>query len=126
VLGALTRGVSSAELRKITEAAAADINPNITAQAFGAAAVERPTTLAAESLAPGARQISALAAKTPLIATDLDVIMAGQSVRARTVLQDLANVPQMIAKNMEGIATPQSAEVNIGRWQAVVADFSDI
>lgn len=127
VLGTLTRGVKPAELKKLREAVQAELNPNVTTMgSMGAASVERPTTLAAESLAPGAKQLSEAVSHVPLIHTDLDTVMASQSIRARTMLQELANVTPMMAKNLEGIATPQSVEVAVGRWQAVIADFADL
>lgn len=127
VLGALSRGAKPAELKAIREAVHADLNPNVTTMgSMGAASVEKPTTLAAESLAPGAKQLSETISKAPLIHTDLDTVMASQSIRARTMLQDLANVTPMMAKNLDGIATPQSVEVAVGRWQAVLADFADM
>lgn len=64
--------------------------------------------------------------KIPGLRTDLDVVMASGSIRARTLLQDLATVPQVMAKNLDGIATPASVETAVGRWQAVLADFTDL
>lgn len=123
VMGHLLNRVPVSEskaLRKTIEAEADNIRSE-----SGAAAVARPTTLEAESIARGARGLSKAMAKTPLLGTDLDRVMVSDSVTARTALQELADVPQMLEKNTQGIATPVSVEALSAKHEARVADFMD-
>lgn len=122
VLGNLLHRIPAKESAAIREA----INAELTRSEAGAAAVARPTTLEAESIARGAKGVSEAMSKTPLIGTDLDKIMASESIPARVALQDLADVPQVLAKNERGIATPNSVEAAVGRHEARVADFMDL
>lgn len=124
VLGGIARRAKPSEVAALRESVQSDIN--VTMQSMGAAATERPTTLAAESLASGYKQVSAAISKVPLIHTDLDTVMASQSIRAKQVMQDLATIPAQLGKNAEGIATTQSVEVAIGRYQAILADMADL
>jgi hypothetical protein len=52
--------------------------------------------------------------------------MNAQSVEARRVLQELADVPGVMQKNLEGIASPNSVEALTARHDARVADFIDL
>lgn len=128
--GALLSGVLGHLLTRIPQSASKSLRAAIDAEALprsesGAAAVARPTTLGEESIASGAKGLSKAMAKTPLVGTDLDKIMASESVTARTALQDLADVPQMLEKNKQGIATPMSVEGATAKHDARVADFMD-
>lgn len=131
--GAVVSGVLGHLLHQIppSESAALRDTVNREAQEFvrseaGAAAVARPTSLAEESIAPGAAGLSKGLSKTPLLGTDLDKIMNSDSVAARVALQDLADVPQILGKNLEGVATPTSVEAAVIRHEAGVADFIDL
>lgn len=130
--GALLSGVLGNLLHRIPASASSKLRTAIDEEAAlvrseaGAAAVARPTTLEAESIARGAKGLSGAMAKTPFIGTDLDKVMASESVTARTALQDLADVPQMLEKNKAGIATPHSVEAAVARHDARVADFMDL
>lgn len=125
VLGHLLHGIplsESAQLRETVDREAQEFVRSET----GAAAVARPTTLAEESIAPGAAGLSKGLSKTPFIGTDLDKVMNSDSVAARVAMQDLADVPQILGKNLEGVATPTSVEAAVIRHEAGVADFIDL
>lgn len=130
--GALLSGVLGHLLNRIPESASKSLRNTIDAEAAlvrsesGSAAVARPTTLGEESIATGAKGLSSAMAKTPLVGTDLDKIMTSESVTARTALQDLADVPQILEKNKSGIATPTSVEAMVSKHDARVADFMDL
>ncbi len=129
--GALLSGVLGHLLNRIPVSASKQMRQVIDTEAenirseSGAAAVARPTTLEAESIARGDRTVSKAMANTPLLGTDLDKVMSSSSVTARTALQDLADIPQMLEKNKEGIATPVSVEAMTAKHEARVADFMD-
>lgn len=130
--GALLSGVLGHLLNRIPVSASKKLRTAIDAETAlvrseaGAAATARATTLEQESIARGAQGVSKAMAKTPLVGTDLDRVMASESVTARTALQDLADVPQMLEKNKAGIATPNSVEAAVGKHDARVADFMDL
>lgn len=128
--GALLSGVLGNLLHRVPVSASKQlrkaIDQELVRSESGAAAVARPTTLGQESIARGAKGLSGTMAKTPLVGTDLDKVMASESITARTALQDLADVPQMLEKNKQGIATPNSVEAAVGRHDARVADFMDL
>jgi polyhydroxyalkanoate synthesis regulator phasin len=125
VLGRLLHRVPSSESAKLRETVDAEAQELVRSES-GAAAVARPTTLEQESIATGAKGLSKAMAKTPLVGTDLDKIMASESITARTALQDLADVPQILEKNTQGIATPNSVESAVFKHDARVADFMDL
>jgi hypothetical protein len=122
VLGTLGRTVPNAERKVVTDA----LNGELARSETGAAAVARPTTMAAESLAAGGQQLSKGVSKVPLMATDLDRVMQADSIVAKQVLQDLADIPGILGKNVDGEATPASVESFVHRWDASLADFSDL
>lgn len=128
--GALLSGVLGHLLHRapedLTKPIREAIDDELVRSEAGAAAVSRPTTLGEESIASGAKNLSKAMSKAPMIGTDLDRIMASDSVTARTALQDLADVPQILEKNKAGIATPNSVEAAVARHDARVADFMDL
>lgn len=131
--GAVLSGVLGHLLNRVPVSASSKLRAAIDTEATelvrseaGAAAVARPTTLAEESIARGGETLSRGLAKTPLLGTDLDKVMASDAISARTALQDLADVPQMLEKNKAGIATPSSVEASVVRHEARVADFIDL
>lgn len=128
--GALLSGVLGEILARTPKSATTKlrnaINDEFVRSEAGAAAAARPTTLTEESLARGVKGLSKGMSQTPMIGTDLDKVMASESVTAHTVLQDLADVPQMLEKNLKGIATPNSVEAAVVRHDARVADFIDM
>lgn len=125
VLGSLGRRMNPAELARarasVNEAIA--VNPDPGSQSFGAAAVQRATTLEAESFAAGGDRFSKVVGKIPLTETDLQKVFRSESVQARTALQDLAEVSATLNKNREGIATPAAVESLVVRHEGAVADF---
>lgn len=123
VLGGLLNRTPGDELAPIREALDAEFRQMST---VGAAAARPATTLADETIAAGGEGLSRALGKTPLLGTDLDVIMRSESVAARQVLQDMADVTPMLAKNEQGIRTPDSAENAVTRHEAGVADFIDL
>ncbi len=116
VLGSLGRRAPIPEI----EAARATVRSEV-----GAAAATRVTTLEQESFAAGGQAMSKISGKIPLTRTDLQVVMDSDSVAARTVLQDLADVTPLLEKNLEGIATPTSVESLVLRHEGRVADLSE-
>ena len=105
LLGGLLRRVPAVERPQLDAAAHEAIRSEV-----GAAAVRRPTTLEAETLAHGGDAFARIAGKLPLAETDAQRILRSESVEARTVLQELADVPGEMNKNLEGIASPTSGK----------------
>ena len=116
ILGSIGRRVPPQELASLREAIRSEV---------GAAAVRRPTTLEAETLAAGGDRFARLAGKIPLVETDLQRVMRAESVEARTTLQELAEVVPVLEKNLQGIPTPSSVESLVYRAEGAVADFVD-
>jgi hypothetical protein len=114
VLGTLGRRIPTEELDVLHDAIRSEA---------GAAAVARPTTLAAESIARGGKFFSKLAGKIPLLRTDAQRILESDSIAAHTTLQELADVAPLLEKNAAGIATPTSVESFVARQEGRVADF---
>jgi hypothetical protein len=125
VLGRMLHSIPASESAKLRSAIDQEAQEFVRSEA-GAAAVARPTTLAEESIATGARGVSKGLSKAPLIGTDLDKVMNADSVAARTAMQDLADVPQMLEKNLQGVPTPTSVEAAVIKHDARVADFIDL
>jgi hypothetical protein len=117
-LGPLGRRVPRAE----TDPLRTHLTEAIRSEA-GAAAVARPTTLAAESIATGGKTYSKLAGLIPFLRTDAQRILESESIAARTTLQELAEVAPLLEKNTQGIATPTSVESLVARHEGRVADF---
>ncbi len=128
--GAILSGVLGNLLHRIPVSASTQLRNVINAEArseVGAAAVARPTTLAEESIARGAAGMSKGMKNTPLVGTDLDVVMGSESVMARLAVQDLADVPQALGKNAHGVPTPaRTVESAVVQHEARVADFIDL
>lgn len=125
VLGHLMSHVPPSKMKPIYDAIEAEAGEALARSEAGAAAVSRPTTLSEESIARGAAGVSRAMAKTPLLGTDLDKIMASGNVSAHTAVQELADVPQILGKNEAGIATPRSVEAAVQKHDAALADFID-
>lgn len=121
VLGAVLHRAPRAETQVAREAIAAES----AASTAGAAARMGASTLERESLATGGRQLSKGLSKVPLVGTDLDRVLGAESMVADQVLQELADVPGILGKNLQGEATPTSVEAMVGRHDARLADFSD-
>lgn len=130
VLGRYLNRIPGEELEPIRKAIEDEIRGISTA---GAAAV-RGGDIADETIARGAAGLSKTLSKTPLIATDLDVIMNAESVEARQALQSIADVPQALTRNEQGLANVTSmgasdvagsAENAVSRHEARVANFID-
>jgi hypothetical protein len=125
VLGSLGRRVPKeerAELERVLREEFA-VNPEPGSQSFGAAAARPATTLKAETLAAGGDAFAKVVGKVPFVETDLQRIMRSESIEARTVLQDLADVNQVLAKNLDGVPTPPSVESLVIRREGAIADF---
>lgn len=124
VLGSITRGVSRAEMKPIEDAITAELHG--IEKSAGAAAVRQATTLERESLAVGGKQSSAAMSKVPLLATDFDRIMATDLIAAKEGLQELADIPAIVGKNLTGERTATAVESLVAKHDARVADFSDL
>lgn len=130
VLGHYLNRIPGEELAPIRQAISDEIRQVSTA---GAAAV-RGGDLDSESIAQGAAGVSRVISKTPLVKTDLDVILNAESVEARQALQSIADVPAMLNKNEQGVTNTLSmngsdvagsAENAVSRHEARVANFVD-
>jgi hypothetical protein len=121
---AATRG---SEARPPEEAISSplEVNPNVESTA-GAAAVAK-ANLESESIARGARTI----AEGPIghVAPGLRLLKS-PSLEVRRLVQDLANVPEMLAKNLEGIKTPPPVERDLwgyeGTWWQAWKERGDL
>lgn len=120
VLGTLGRRMPRDELKRLDEVVRAEVNSTV-----GAASATRATTLEQESFAAGGETFAKLTGKVPLVETDLHKVMRSDSVQARVILQDLADVSPILEKNTQGIATPTSVESLARRHEGRVADFAD-
>jgi hypothetical protein len=116
VLGSLTRHVPIAERQTLQATIRSEV---------GAASATAPTTLERESFAAGGDQLSRLAGAIPLTETDLQKIMRSESLEARQLVQELADVPGILGKNLAGDPTPHSVEALVVRAEGAVADFAD-
>lgn len=127
ILGGVLHQVPKKELDVSRETIALDeaIVPESMRSTGGAAARVAESTAAREGLARGDQTLSRTMAKAPLLGTDLDRVMATDSVLAKQTLQDLADIPGLLGKNLEGEATPISVEAMVGRHEARLANFSD-
>lgn len=123
VLGHILHSLPTSEYKNVAGSVAEDM-AGVRSEA-GAAAVSKVGTLSEESIARGGATLSKVLNKTPLVGTDLDVVMNSDSPTAHNVLQQLADVTPILNKNREGIATPTSVESFVGRHEARVADFVD-
>jgi hypothetical protein len=125
VLGSLGRQLPKEQAAQLRSALREEfpMNPEPGSQSFGAASARRATTLEAESLAAGGQGFSKFVGKVPMTETDLQKVMRSDSVEARTVLQDFAEVGPVLSKNLEGVPTPHSVECLVIRHEGRVADF---
>lgn len=125
VLGSLGRRVPRAELDRVRTALKSEltINPDAGSQSFGAASARAATTLEAESIAAGGDRFSRVVGKVPFVETDAQKILRAESIEARTVLQDLAEVAPTLSKNLDGVASPHSVESLSIRHEGRIADF---
>lgn len=126
VLGSLARRVPKADL----DAAHARIDAEAPAPVLfdrdGGAMAVHQTTLADETAVGGGQALSRLKlAPGNLATTDLQILMNADVPAARLYAQELADVPAILAKNTEGIATPTSVESLVGRHEGQVAAFAD-
>lgn len=117
VLGSLIRGVPPAEVVAARQAIRSEV---------GAAAAIKPTTLERESLAAGGQKFANVMGKVPLAETDLQKVLASESIEAHQLLQELADVPGLLGKNLEGDPTPHSVEALVVRREGAVADFAQV
>lgn len=88
------------------------INPG-TESTSGAAAVARPG-MAGETIARGAKTVAE--GTIGRVAPGLRVLTS-DSLEARRLIQDLANTPEMLEKNRQGIATPQPVERALWKYE---------
>jgi hypothetical protein len=120
--GALFGGVLGGLLRRVPRETADPVREAIRSE-VGAAAVARPTTLEAETVAAGGDLALRMAGKVPFAETDLQRLLRSPSISARTTLQELAEVVPVLRKNEQGIATPASVESRAIRGEGAAADF---
>jgi hypothetical protein len=99
---------------------ALDTELNAADSTAGAASVRGATTLEQESISGAGKAI----AKTIGKISPLSRLMTSKSKAARQIAQDLAEVPYMLTKNEQGIATVSSVETLVKRYDAVVARWS--
>jgi hypothetical protein len=121
VLGTLSRRVPKEE----SDALLASLKTEAIRSEAGAAAVARPTTLEAESIARGGKWFSKLAGFVPVLRTDAQRILESESIAARTTLEELADIAPLLEKNTAGIATPTSVESLVARHEGRIADFAE-
>lgn len=124
VLGTLATRMPRAELDALGKRLDAELRtpsavnlepPDSTA---GAAQVAR-TTLADETLATGGQTLS----KSIGQVSPAGRLLNSPSVNARRIVQELAETPELLEKNLRGVATPAAAETSLKRlqgawWQA--------
>jgi hypothetical protein len=122
LLGTLGRRVPRAESNALRDAVRADLAGEVRSE-VGAGRVGVSTTLAQETIATGGRTLEAAVGHVPLARTDLQVVLHSESVEARRLLQEIADVGPVLEKNVEGIASPVSVELLVGRHEGRVADF---
>lgn len=122
VLGALGRTVPREERDAIGRAIGEELGS--LRSEVGAAAVVRPTTLAAESVAVGGQTLTRFAARTPLVGTDAQRILTSESAAARVALQELSDISPVLTKNLDDVATPTSVESLVLRHEGRVATFA--
>jgi hypothetical protein len=78
----------------------------------GAASVRPETTLAQETIAPGGETLSQTLGRTsPHLR-----LLNSESKAAREIVQELAETPVLMQKNLEGIATPSAVETTLKRY----------
>lgn len=118
--GALLGGLLGTLGRRLPEGEAPALQASLRPQVEPAAP---SPNLQRESFAAGGQKFSEIAGKVPLAETDLQKIMRSESMEARRVLQDLADVPGLLGKNLEGEVTPHSVEALVMRYEGNVADF---
>ncbi|HEX4268430.1 MAG TPA: hypothetical protein VHY36_11120 [Steroidobacteraceae bacterium] len=111
VLGGIATRIPRPELDAAAAEADRRINgPVIPAESTAGAAAVPTTTLAQESVAPGGQTI----AKSLGRISPVTRIMTNSAVpEARQLAQQLVDVPYLLNKNLEGVATPTSAEMRI-------------
>jgi len=124
LLGSVTRRVPAAERVAVTDALRAEAG-QIRSE-VGAASAAASTTLERESFAAGGDRLARTAGAIPLTETDLQKIMRAESLEARQLVQELADVPGILGKNLVGDPTPHSVEALVVRSEGVVADFADV
>lgn len=108
VLGSIGRSVPKSEF----DAAASRVSERAAPIESTAGAQAVPTTtLAQESIANGGGAIASSLGKVSPVTR----VMSSDSVEARRLAQQLVDVPYMLDKNFEGVATPTSAETRIGQ-----------
>jgi hypothetical protein len=108
---AAVRDVIDTEFRQASTVGAASSRPNL--------------TLEQSTIARGGETLSKAISKTPLIRTDLDVLMNAESVEGREALAEIADIAQMTNANAQGISSPVSAENAVSRHEGRVANFID-
>lgn len=122
VLGNLAARIPGAEMRSIQDAVASEMRA---ASTVGAASARPSLTIDQLSVARGAGAVSKGLSKVPGVRTDLDILMNVDSVEAREMLADMADIPYATNANAQGLRTPDSAENAVTRHEVAVADFID-
>ena len=114
ILGTVATRVPRAELDATVARTTQSLQQPISSTA-GAAAVEG-TTLADESIARGGQTI----AKTVGQVSPVTRVFTGSAVpEARQLAQQLVDVPFMLEKNLQGVATPSSVEMRVNQSENV-------
>lgn len=111
VLGSIATRIPKAEFDKALEQTRADFASPPSESTAGAAAV-RQTTLEDESLAAGGKFIGKTVGQiSPLTRVMVD----SPEVESRRLAQRLVDVPYILKKNEQGVATPTSVEMRINQ-----------
>ncbi len=119
VLGTLAPLIPKPEFDAAVTATRADLAQPVPSESTAGAAAVKETTLQQESIAPG----GVFAAKIFGRISPLDRIMTGSvEPEARRVVQQLVDVPYLLNKNLEGVATGPSVEMVV-QQQAHVRDL---
>ena len=123
VLGSVASRIPAAELQAVRQRLGREmqLNPDPGSQSFGAAAAAR-TTMADETVAAGGETLDRTLGRVAPGAR----LLNSPSLEARRVVQELAETPEILDKNLRGVATPAAIETSLKRaqgqwWQAYQA-----
>ncbi len=116
-LGALITRVPKGKIEALRQKLATDLQTPV--ESTGGAAAVRATTREQETISTGGEAL----AETLGRVSPGDRLLTSESLAARRLVQELSETPEMMAKNLEGIATPTSVETLLKRrmgswWEA--------
>lgn len=124
-LGKLQSRMPARELNAVRGATDETLTDPIRSE-VGAASSQGATTLEQEAPAAGTKQLLKASGKVPLTKTDMQVVFDSKSLAAQQLLEDIAEIPILKQKNVEGIATrADSVESRVIQSDAHVANLQD-